>query len=328
MAVDSALTDHQAAVSNLLGTTPRSMLWTVLHDIRLLLLRISHGEALNVECGGGSLASNCELLFYQLLSAEMYDKDAQVDQPEQSQHAQGLSAGFLAACTIVAPEEANETSDGSGAKSLDGSGSLKALTRGIADAAPMASLSSILFHNANSCSTTNSEAQVCDNKQRSKRQWVVGKEHFLRGLIICAGRRHALGLDTSGCQAGSNSRSGVSRGRMHAPSFVSWQTPASSSDDEADKRDDNRNMKPTVDDFQNALRPMVTLFAIFDKLSQEFSLSMEDVQVAEGAETMVRVIEECYRSKNIHELLNKAKLVMDHDVIIELLQKGMMVAAS
>ena len=87
-------------------------------------------------------------------------------------------------------------------------------------------------------------------------------------------------------------------------------------------------MEPTVDDFQNALRPMVTLFAIFDKLSQEFSLSMEDVQVADGAETIVRVIEECYRSKNIRDLLNNAKVAMDHDIIIELLQKGMMVAAS
>jgi hypothetical protein len=53
-----------------------------------------HGEPLNADCGGGFLPSKAQLVFYQLLMADMFEKDAQVDAPETAQQAQGLSAGF------------------------------------------------------------------------------------------------------------------------------------------------------------------------------------------------------------------------------------------
>merc|ERR1719464_1998284 len=66
VSVEQALTEHQTAVANLIGIRPKSNLWTVLHDVRLLLLRMAYGESLNADCGGGSLRSNAELIFHQL----------------------------------------------------------------------------------------------------------------------------------------------------------------------------------------------------------------------------------------------------------------------
>ena len=64
IAVEQGLAEHQTAIANMLGARPKSMLWHTLHDVRLLLLRMAHGEMLGADCGGGSLASNSSLLFY------------------------------------------------------------------------------------------------------------------------------------------------------------------------------------------------------------------------------------------------------------------------
>jgi hypothetical protein len=331
MAVDSALTDHQTSIANLVGCTPKSMLWTILHDVRFLMLRMAYGESLNTDCGGGSLASNVQLLLYQLLTADMFDKDAQVDQPVQSQHARCLSTGFLAACAIVSADSSQKSSS-----------SLNQLTRGIADAAPMAVLTSVLFHNAtdgvNASVNTNDES----SKPHPKRQWLAGKDYFLRGLLICAGRRHALRLESSGC---NTSRGPIARHR--ASSFAEWDLLDGSENPDAagssggfsfarassargnnssSSRRRGSSSKATIEDFQNAIRPMITLYAIVDHLSAEFSLTMEDIQIQESAERLVYAIEECQRSKSIHELLDKAKVTMDHEEMMEYLQKGMIVA--
>jgi hypothetical protein len=307
------------------------MLWTILHDVRFLMLRIAYGESLNTDCGGGSLASNVQLIFYQLLTADMFDKDAQVDQPVQSQHARCLSTGFLAACTIVSAESQ---------KSSNSSG-LNQLTRGIADAAPMAVLTSVLFHNATDDDNASGSSNDESSKPHPKRQWLVGKECFLRGLLICAGRRHALRLEGSGC---NTSRGPM--GRQRASSFADWdrvdgsENPdaagssgfsfarASSARGNSSSSGSRRrgSSKATIEDFQDAIRPMITLYAIVDHLSAEFSLAMEDIQIQESAERLVYAIEECQRSKSIHELLDKAKVTMDHEEMMEYLQKGMIVA--
>jgi hypothetical protein len=320
MAVDSALTDHQSAVSNLLGTSPKSMLWTVLHDVRFLLLRMAYGEPLNADCGGGSLSSNCQLLFYQLLMADMFDKGAQVDQPEDSQHARGLAAGLLAGCAIVTAQ--------------DNKSNTSSLTRGVADASPMAALTSILFHNCcpdsgKDVSSRNDQA----TKPHARRQWLMGRDYFLQGLLMCAGRRHARGLEGSGCLS--------SRGvRQRAESFAEWEMlEVDASEEGLSNIDTGRpsasrgkpksrvaSSKPTVEDFKNALRPMITIFAMFDRLSAEFTVSMDDVQVRESSERLVNVITDCQRSRNIYELLQRAKVTLDHDLMIDLLQKGMVAA--
>jgi hypothetical protein len=188
-AVDLALTEYQTAISNLIGARPKSKLWTVLHDVRFLLLRMAYGETLNTDCGGGSLASNSQLLFYQMLMADMFEKDAQVDAPETAQHARNLSAGYLAACAICRAEDL-EKSDFT----------TSALRKHIADAAPMAGVTCILFHNSRD---DYSDAKEADDisAPHPKRRWVIGREDFLAGLLNCAGRRHALGMEDSGCLA-------------------------------------------------------------------------------------------------------------------------------
>ena len=102
MAVETALADYNTIVTNTLGARPKSTLWICLHDLRFLLLRMAHGEALNADCGGGSSSSNFLLVLYQLYSADMFTKNAEHDESiEVSRHARGLSAGFLVGVDIV-----------------------------------------------------------------------------------------------------------------------------------------------------------------------------------------------------------------------------------
>lgn len=54
MAVETAMAEYNTIVTNTLGARPRSILRSCLHDIRFLLLRMSYGEALGADCGGGS----------------------------------------------------------------------------------------------------------------------------------------------------------------------------------------------------------------------------------------------------------------------------------
>lgn len=300
----------------MIGSSPTSMLWPVLHDVRFLLLRMAYGEALNADCGGGSLASNCQLLFYQMQLAEMFDKEAQVDQRAQSQHAHGLSAGCLLACSVLFTKDSKSKSDTSD------------LAKGVADATPMAALTSIVFHNSQPCGSGKSGASSEADKPHPKREWLVGRELFLRGLIMCAGRRHVLNLNNSGCQS-----SRTASGRKRSSSFADWDNVQEAADDDracgprerkARRRAKGRHSSPTVDDFQNAFRPMITLFAILDQLSAEFALSMDDVQIEESAQRMVQLIESCQRSRSIHELLRKAKVPLDNGQMMDLLQKGMM----
>ena len=49
---------------------PCPCLAQVLHDVRLLLLRVAHRETLYEDCGGGSLASNLRLVAFQLKLAD------------------------------------------------------------------------------------------------------------------------------------------------------------------------------------------------------------------------------------------------------------------
>jgi hypothetical protein len=342
VAVDVALTDHQTAVSNLLGARPKSMLWTVLHDVRFLLLRMAYGEALNADCGGGSLASNAKLVFYQLFMADMFEKDAQVDAAETAQHARALSAGFLAACAMLKSEDDDDDHRSSENKKTSAN---TPLLRGIADAAPMAALTCILFHNTKSDINSGETAKMSldeDQEQQphAKRRWVFGKESFLRGLLRSAGRRHALGVDTSGCVTGRGGSSGQSR-ISRSSAFADWEVvdgelspPAADSGSSAllscirgsNKSSLKRNLKPCIDDFRDALRPMVVYYAIMDQLSSEFVLNMEDSKVEESANKLVDVIENCQRAQSIQELLRRANVALGQDEIIDELQRGMISA--
>ena len=321
IAVDMALSEHQSILSNMLGQRPKSMLWTVLHDVRLLLLRMAYGEALNADCGGGSLTSNAALLFYQLFMADMFANDAAHDSPETAQHARFLSAGFLAANSIL---RANDFDAGGS------SSTAAALRRGVADAAPMAALCCILFHN------TSDEDPVIPDKASTphpRRRWALHKEEFLRGLIACAGRRHALSIDDSGCVSSARGSRAATRGR--SSSFSEWDLDnddTSSGEPGAPSRRKphssilGKRGLPQIDDFAKALRPMITLYAILDQLSSDFVVNMNDEVVEASAARLAETIEACQKSKSIYDLLQKAKVTIDHEEIIEELQKGMVSA--
>jgi len=100
-AVDSAWPEHMFSVASLFGSTPKSTLWTVLHDVRLLVLLMAFAESLSNDCGGGSLTLICQLFYYQCLTAEMAEKDARVDQPGMSFQAKGLPCALVVSCLAV-----------------------------------------------------------------------------------------------------------------------------------------------------------------------------------------------------------------------------------
>merc|ERR1712113_58919 len=135
----------------------------------------------------------------------------------------------------------------------------------------MVSICCILF-NSNSASSDSSpdkksSKKTSPNKRDPKKCWESHKDHFLCALIRCAGRRHALGIDSSGCE----SSRGTSSGRTtRSASFNEWDASldqerrGSSSSYQFGKRVSTA----TVEDHATALRPMITLFAALDQLSK------------------------------------------------------------
>lgn len=258
--------------------------------------------------------SNSQLVFYQLLMADMFEKDAAVDAPLTAQHARFLSSGFLAASALTQAEDYDKRNQ-------------SMLHRGLADASTMSCLTCILFHNLKD------DYQLISpdtDKPHSKRQWEIGKEHFLRGLLKCAGRRHALGIEDSGCMSVRS----AGKKRSRPAGFADWDivdedemmdledVDASRSRTQLGRRGNQAN----IDDFRDALRPMIVYYAMMDQLSKDFIFSMDDIHVEEVAGRLVEVIEGCQRCKNIHELLRRAEIKLDHDQIIDELQRGMIAA--
>ncbi|KAL3921400.1 MAG: hypothetical protein SGILL_002765 [Bacillariaceae sp.] len=310
-AVEQALTSHQSAIANMMGVQPKSNLWTVLHDVRLLLLRMAYGEPLNSDCGGGSLFSNSQLLFYQLAMANSFDLEAQVDSPSFSLHARAISAGFLAAREIISAKDYSALSN-------------RSLIRGAADSSTMAPVTAILFHNTYADGGLRTEAP--NQTPHPKRRWAIAKEQFLRGLINCAGCRHALGLVDSGCSSGRSA--GSKRNRSTA--FAEWGTAEDAEESKAARtlsgQRGKTNSRASIDDFGQSLRPLLIFYAMIDQLSSDYSPDLDDPAIDEAASRFVRTIESCYRSKNIHELLEKANVTLSHSEIINDLQQGMTAA--
>lgn len=328
ISVEQALAEHQAIVANMLGSRPKSMLWHTLHDVRLLLLRMAHGELLGADCGGGSLASNSSLLFYMLSTADMFAKDAIHDDPETAQHAQNLDSGFLAASEIL------NASDYSGAGSV-----AQRLKRGFADAAPMAALCCILFHNLcddKDVGTTSAASSEGATKPHSKRRWKVHKEKFLYGLMRCAGRRHACSVATSGCVSSRNTLR-----RQRSSSFADWDeanendgppsSPGSASGTESGTASAGaassssalgKRGPPGLNEYAKSLRPMVVLYAILEQLSADFTLNMDDERIEEASQRLVTLIRSCIEAENIQDLINKANITVDHESLLKDFYRG------
>jgi len=334
VALEMALAENNTIITNTLGSRPKSILWNSLLDVRFLLLRMAHGEALNADCGGGSSSSNFLLLLYQMFSADMFATNAEHDEPlEVSRHARGLSAGFLVGSDVVDGPEFFRHDVRS-----------KRLERGVADAAPMAALCSILFHNSDSgkpsghgkmATTHDLSGSGSSPREMSgkTRQWEVYKSKFLAGLVRCAGRRHSLGLTDSGCVT----LRGISTGRKNVEktrSYVKW---AGSDDDAADNSlgvssltgiartklpSSSSRMRTTmIEEYSKALRPMLTLYAVFDQLSKEFVVG-DDEGTEESSERLAAKLELCYKAEDIQELIRIAKIDVGNDAICKYFEKG------
>jgi hypothetical protein len=317
--VTTGLSDYQSALASIIGSSSSCMLWHVLHDIRFLLLRVAYGESLNTDSGGGSLASNCQLLLHQMHLAETFAKQTDVEQKESLIHAQGLSAGCLLACGVVFKENSKKENS--------------ELLRAVADGTLMGAITSIIFHNTEACGGGQLKVDITSERPHPKREWVIGRDRFLRGLIVCAGRRHILNLNNSGCLPGR-----TLSGRKRSSSFAEWdnndEEEAVSPTETASPRSKSKTRRragrstarpnmPSIDDFQNAFRPMITLFAILDQLSAEFTQTMDDSQIEASSQRMVQVIEDSQASRSIQELLRKAKVPLENGQLISLLQRGM-----
>lgn len=313
MSVETALADHQSAVTSMLGVRPKSMLWNTLHDVRLLILRMSYGEALNTDCGGGSLSSNTALIFHMLFMADVFVRDAEHDTPETVQHARELSSALLAASNILEADDYESES----------SNALR-LSQGFADASPMASLCCILFYNSTDDGTSHNNkrrSNVTSSSPSPKRRWNLHKDVFLCGLIRSAGRRHALGIHSSGCD--STRRNSTGR-RLRSSSFSEWELPSKNNLASGTSRRSlilNHGAK-SLDDFAKVLRPMITMYAMFDCLSELFSLNMDDDSIEKSNERLVKVVESCLSATNIRSLMCQAKINLADDKIMREIDAG------
>ena len=350
VAVESGLAEYQAILANTMGGRPKSMLWTVLHDVRLLLLRISYGESLSADCGGGSLASNVSLVFYLLSMAYMFSKHAEHgNTPSTVQHAKCLSLAFCAASEIIRVKD---------------SSSFSIMHRPLADAAPMAGICAIIFDSnvedghENDLEMTEPESSKQEkHKNKQQRQWSCYKHHFLNGLIRCAGRRKACGIEDSGCVSGGRSSAGK---RVRSSSFAEWEVVDSCDDESGEEQpspsnsssrtnnntnnnNNNSNNKLkgggaagtgeslsssssstlNIEDHAVALRPMITLYVILDMISADFEPNMDDEKVTASADKLTQKIGTCQHSKNIKELIQEAGITLENNEIMAEYKKGL-----
>ena len=307
--VESALAEYNAIATNTLGVRPKSTLWNCLHDLRFLLLRMAHGESLGADSGGGSSSSNFLLLLYQLYSADMFAQNAEHEESiEVSRHARGLSAGFFVGADIIDDVSFDRTTARS-----------RKLEKGVADAAPMSALLSILFHNMDDKTASGSKkthdlsGSNENNKQMPSptRQWELNKSRFLAGLIRCAGRRHSLGVTDSGCVTSRGISTGRSKNVEKARSFLEWSNDSRAS-----------SSSSMIEEYSTDLRPMITLYAVFDQLSKEFVVNNNDESTEESSERLAAKLDSCYKADNIQELLRVAGINVGSDVICKYFEKG------
>ncbi len=338
MAVETAIAEYNTIVTNTLGARPKSILWSRLHDIYFLLLRMAYGEVLGADCGGGSSSSNFLLLLYQLYSADLLAKNVEHDESlEISRHVRGISAGFLVGMEIV---------DGSDFDRVDPRS--RRLERGVACelyglilslilklaplcnsrtthvtdsvAAPMAALLSILLFNSEDVDAPNVSCSGTIKAPCPTRQWEVYKSKFLAGLLRCAGLRHSLGVTDSGCVT-SRGISTVRKNIEKARSFIDW-----SNNDDVSSGTTSRSIETQqanmIDDYSRALRPMITLYVIFDQLSKEFIVDNDDERTLELSEQLADRLELCHKANSIHDLFQVAEIYQEVAAICKLFEKG------
>lgn len=300
IAVESSLGEVNTITTNILGSRPKSMLWNVLHDIRLLMLRMSYGEALNADCGGGSSSSNFLLMLYQLYTANMLWNNADIDDTQVTKHARGLSPGFIAASSIVDSVDFTRQDNRS-----------KRLEKGVADAAPMAALCCILFCNS------------VDDGLSGASMWKLHHDKFLAGLLKCAGHRKSMGVSDSGCATTRGISTGTKKKVEKTRSFIDWGSENDSTTGGAAKK--KSYGRSILEDYAVALRPMITFYAVLGSLSKEFVVNDTDENTLGASERLASKLESCLKASNIVDLLDLAEITMDHDVICKHFERGLLI---
>jgi hypothetical protein len=283
--VEGVLAEYQSFVSSALESSVPSMLWSTLYDVYLLSLRIAYNEDLSADCGGGSLASNCELLFYQLIAADTFDRDAQAENITHSAHARCLAGGLLSAAALINEDVTTYNS----------------LSPYVADAAPMAAICSMVFHN---CAESSSGSQL---RPFPKRQWVLGRDFFLRSLIITAGRRHFKGVRGSGCNSAEGSRRVIIQDEQ-----VCLDRLGSCGSSE----------RPSLDVIAPQLHPMLVLFGVMDHISADFSPAMSDEQIRDSSQRLVALLADCRRIRSVPELMRRLNATCRDEELVAYFQKG------
>lgn len=297
---DNSIANYQSSIANIVGARPKSMVWTVLHDARLLLLRIAYGEPLNADCGGGSLLSNTSLVLQILLMAEMFIKNSELEAQSTGtvDHVRFLSAAFLSAMEIIGAEDYRVSS--------------KSLLKNSTDASLMACICCILFNNMD----VDAADEESGKKAFGKDLWKNYRNQFAHGIIRLAGRRKSQGIVNSGCVSG---RSASRRSRTNSLGEDEMD------DGYGDKSSSilGKRVKPTLDSESAYLRPMLTLFVIFDHLSTAFTPEeIDDEKLLSSAESIAEKIELCRATESIYDVCGIAKLNMSHEQILQKFEEG------
>lgn len=81
-------------------------------------------------------------------------------------------------------------------------------------------------------------------------------------------------------------------------------------------------MTTMIDDYGQALRPMITLYAVLDQLSKEFVVNDDDESTEATSERLAAKLESCYKAGDIEELLQVAEVTMSRDLICKYFEKG------
>ena len=276
--IDATLANYQSAITGIIGSRPKVMVWNVLHDVRLLLLRIAYEESLSSDCGGGSLTSNVTLIFHLFLMANMFIKTAEVESPSLAKYVKFLAAAFIFGMEVVEEKKSS-------------------LHRAAIDSSFMASICCILFNKK-----TSDDGNMNDFAF-ARGLWKKSRSTFIRGLLRLGGRRKRQGLENSGCTSSRlQNRKSIKRDDSVAS--------------ENSKSVLGKRCKYGIEDIDVYLRPMIMLIVILEHLSESLDLnSMDDAKISSSTESLVDAIEKYRKTKNIHELCSLADLKINEEQI-------------
>jgi hypothetical protein len=185
----------------------------------------------------------------------------------------------------------------------------------MAEAAPMAAIASILFHNG-------------DGPHKSN-FWSTHRDVFCSCFMFLSGYRHALGIEGSGCESSRNSNSGR---RLRSTSFHDWDSECF--EGKAEKTTEislmtkfksflGKRSSCPLDQYSVALRPMITMFIVLDQLAQAFAVCMNDDAIDQSSVILADVFESCHRAENLETLLRMGNLPIDKEKILVAFNEGL-----